>query len=59
MKSLSICMWNIQGLKYSTFGLKKLAPEFIANLIDIDTMVRKHGVKLILLPTVPTIIEEL
>ncbi len=39
MKSLSICMWNIQGLKSSTFGLKSLAQEFKTNLTDIDIII--------------------
>ena len=39
MKSLSVSMWNIQGLNSSTFGLKSLALEFNKNLKDVDVII--------------------
>ncbi len=38
MKSLSISLWNIQGLKSSVFGLKSKNPDFVREIHDLDVI---------------------
>ncbi len=39
MKSLSISLWNIQGLKSSVFGLKRKNPDFMREIHDLDVII--------------------
>ncbi len=39
MKSLSISLWNIQGLKSSVFGLKSKNPDFMREIHDLDVII--------------------
>uniref|UniRef100_A0A9J8AFQ2 ribonuclease H n=1 Tax=Cyprinus carpio carpio TaxID=630221 RepID=A0A9J8AFQ2_CYPCA len=39
MKSLSISLWNIQGLKSSIFGLKSKNPDFMREIDDLDIII--------------------
>ncbi len=46
MKSLSISLWNIQGLKSSVFGLKRKNPDFMREIHDLDVIIyKKPGVE--------------
>ena len=43
MKSFTVCMWNVQGLNSSAFGLKSLDPQFKSNLTDIDIVILQES----------------
>ena len=39
MKSFNVACWNLQGLKFSAFGLQSRNPDFLKVIDDIDIVV--------------------